>query len=144
MKIILLLSGTAKIIFGVILFFVFYLLFDFIRKLTQRLRAVRDFKKILNSLDDWKNIKAEPCSIGQFLKANPLYVPHSELRRYGDSEFRSHCVRCDLGVLPMKRYESTLKLKDEDNCTYCGQRYVYIDIPDNTFFYIKEIDSYGK
>ena len=58
----------------------------------------------------------------------PLEVKHKELRRIGDSMFRSECPICNTGVLLFQRDSETLKLKKNDNCVGCGRRFIYIDI----------------
>lgn len=56
-----------------------------------------------------------------------LKVKHASLNRCGESEFRSECPACKIGILPMHRDED-LKLLKEDRCLLCAQMIEYIDI----------------
>jgi hypothetical protein len=61
---------------------------------------------------------------------NPvLRVQHRDLTRSdADSAYRSRCLVCDKGVLPMRRDLETFALLADDTCLFCGQRYQYLDI----------------
>lgn len=59
---------------------------------------------------------------------NPFrYVDHASLKRVTEeSPFRSWCPVCDKGILLVRRLDTgTLGLSKLDNCTLCGQRFIY-------------------
>jgi len=62
------------------------------------------------------------------LQLEPLNVKHKELKRIGDSPFRSECPECGIGLLLIKRDGITFNLQLDDNCTYCGRRFRYTDL----------------
>jgi hypothetical protein len=60
---------------------------------------------------------------------DPLHVKHSELRRVGESAFRSACPECGIGILLMKREEKDdFRLSEADICISCARQFVYDDI----------------
>lgn len=66
----------------------------------------------------------------------PIHIKHSELKRVGDSIFRSECPACKEGVLLVARDNDTLVLEEIDRCLLCGQIFIYNDISemrDNDF-----------
>ena len=56
-----------------------------------------------------------------------IAVKHSELKRIGDSFYRSECPKCG-GVLLVGRDNITFILQARDRCILCGQMFRYIDI----------------
>lgn len=52
---------------------------------------------------------------------------HRNLKRIGDSVFKSYCPFCSNGLLLMRRNEK-LELELEDSCTNCGRFVLYIDV----------------
>ncbi len=74
------------------------------------------------------DVRAEDLS-GANLYNAPVKVIHSELKRADDNSiFRSECPVCEVGVLLVKRNNTTFKIIAEDHCILCGQQYVYTDI----------------
>lgn len=65
------------------------------------------------------------------LQKEPLEVKHKELKRTGESPFRSECPNCEIGMLLVRRDNITFKLQKDDSCTYCGRRFVYTDITES-------------
>lgn len=52
-----------------------------------------------------------------------------ELKRYSkDSEFKTICPECKVGLLLVSRDQKTLELSEYDRCLLCGQRIKYLDI----------------
>ena len=65
------------------------------------------------------------------IDAAPIRIAHAELVRASDeSLFRSKCMKCKDGVMLVYREEGVFsgRLRAEDNCIGCGQRYIYTDI----------------
>lgn len=61
-----------------------------------------------------------------------IEVKHSELERVSeDSDHKSKCPKCKMGVLLMYRHHETFLLRNFDNCILCGQNFIYTDIEDN-------------
>ena len=60
-----------------------------------------------------------------------IQVKHSDLKRFGDSPFRSVCPVCKEGILPVRRDPVTFNLQRLDTCLLCGQAIQYIDKPWN-------------
>jgi hypothetical protein len=58
----------------------------------------------------------------------PIEAKHKELKRTGDSAFRSECPSCEIGMLMVRRDAISFKLQKDDSCTYCGRRFVYTDL----------------
>jgi len=58
---------------------------------------------------------------------NLIYIHHSDLKRSGESAFRSVCPSCETGILLVRRNQKSLKLSRLDNCINCGQEFFYID-----------------
>jgi len=59
----------------------------------------------------------------------PLEVKWKELERYTkDSSYRSLCPECRKGPLFIRRDIKTFELLAEDNCAYCGRRFIYTDL----------------
>lgn len=56
-------------------------------------------------------------------------VRHARLRRWGDSEWKSSCPACGIGILlGVRRDPETWKfLHRFDCCIRCGQRFEYTD-----------------
>ena len=69
--------------------------------------------------------------IQENLKLPPLDLKHKELKRTGDSAFRSECPHCQVGILFVQRDPTTFKLLKDDCCTYCGRRVIYTDMEEN-------------
>jgi hypothetical protein len=59
---------------------------------------------------------------------SPINVKHKDLKRYGDSRFKSKCPECDEGMLLVYRDPQTFKLLANDICIFCGQKFIYTDI----------------
>jgi len=63
------------------------------------------------------------------INVSPIHVKHSELgRTASNSAYRSECPMCEVGLLLVMRDDETFKLKAEDRCLLCGQKFVYDDI----------------
>lgn len=75
-----------------------------------------------------KQTISEQLGVGINLDKLPVLVKHQELKRIGDSVFKSQCPKCEHGMLMMEREFDTYKLKNMDRCLLCGQRFVYYDI----------------
>ena len=61
------------------------------------------------------------------------YVKHSELERFDDdSDYKSDCPSCTIGILCMQRGENGILL-NTDRCAGCGQSFVYIDVVEGQF-----------
>jgi hypothetical protein len=59
----------------------------------------------------------------------PIYVKHADLERSGlESMYRSKCPTCKVGHLMVLRDQHTLEISNKDNCTLCGQHFIYTDI----------------
>lgn len=58
----------------------------------------------------------------------PIEVKHSDLKRFGDSLYKSECPKCKDGLLLVGRNSKTLKLEARDVCVNCGRRFIYADI----------------
>lgn len=71
----------------------------------------------------------EETMAGQNIHKEPIRVKHSELKRSGDSVYKSICPACDRGLLLMQRDQETLKLLTADRCIFCGQSFEYIEMP---------------
>ncbi len=56
-------------------------------------------------------------------------ITHSELKRFGESLYKSECPKCG-GVMLMGRDQKTFVLQELDRCVLCGQKYRYTDIND--------------
>lgn len=57
-----------------------------------------------------------------------LEVKHADLKRSGESFYRSLCPACKVGTLLVSRDPSTGELRKKDRCCLCGQPVVYLDI----------------
>jgi len=55
-------------------------------------------------------------------------VRHANLKRFGDSVFKSVCPACREGLLLVRRDEETFDILAEDTCILCCQRFKYLDI----------------
>jgi len=65
---------------------------------------------------------------GENYRRPPVSVRWSELERAGEeSAFRSECPVCDQGLLLIKRTPDHEHFSCYDNCTSCGQVFVYED-----------------
>jgi len=65
---------------------------------------------------------------GENLFKDILFVKHKELERVSEhSVYRSSCLVCKTGILPVCRDQKTFELIPDDNCLLCGQRYHYTD-----------------
>jgi len=61
--------------------------------------------------------------------AAPIRVRHADLEKCSDnSEFRSDCPACKIGVLCVQRDPETHELLSEDRCLLCAQRVILEDI----------------
>lgn len=62
-------------------------------------------------------------------KNPPIQIAHAELERYDEGAFKSKCMRCEKGILLVRRLQDyPYTLLPDDNCIACGQTYVYLDI----------------
>jgi hypothetical protein len=67
------------------------------------------------------------------LSLKPLEVNHKDLEEaQSDSMFRKKCPNCNIGLLMMRRNPNTFFLQKDDACTYCGRRFIYTDIKENS------------
>ena len=58
----------------------------------------------------------------------PIKVKHGDLKRVGDSRYKSECPKCEDGILLVARNPKTLQLEAGDHCMLCGQAFIYTDI----------------
>jgi hypothetical protein len=59
----------------------------------------------------------------------PLFLKHADLERASDnSEYRSNCPVCKIGMLLVMRDQSTLEIIQKDYCVLCGQHVIYTDL----------------
>ena len=66
------------------------------------------------------------------LKEPPIEVDWHYLEAFVEGRYARICPVCSQGILLVHRNQETFKLKREDNCTTCGQRFVYTKpIPDH-------------
>lgn len=65
--------------------------------------------------------------------AEPIKVAHADLmRRDSDSPYKSICPVCNEGTLYVHRNPVyPYYLMNTDQCTNCGQKFIYGDIPNN-------------
>ena len=71
----------------------------------------------------------DQCLIGKNIKAPVKKVKYSALSRADQGGYKSICPECGKGLLLMIRDPNRgFKLKAEDYCVLCGQRYEYMDI----------------
>ena len=54
-------------------------------------------------------------------------VRHQDLKRVGDSIYRSQCPEYVSGVLLVVRGQKNFQLLKEDMCILCGQKFIYSD-----------------
>lgn len=76
----------------------------------------------------------------------PLRIQFSLLKRWdNDSIHKSICPICG-GLLLMERNNETFLLLNTDRCVTCGQRFIYIDIPNNKLSFISDymLSTYWK
>lgn len=69
--------------------------------------------------------------VGKNLNKEPIFVRHADLERTStsdDSEYKSNCPVCKVGVLLVMRDQSTLEIIQKDYCVLCGQHVIYTDI----------------
>jgi len=63
------------------------------------------------------------------LKEEPILVAHSELERFSETSiYKSICPKCKEGLLLVTRNQDTLKIRKDDMCVLCGQRFIYTDV----------------
>lgn len=68
-------------------------------------------------------------------RETPIRTLHSRLERFGEGEFKVHCVRCiglrghtDGGLVLIDRdNDAGFCLRREGMCVRCGQRYFFLD-----------------
>lgn len=72
----------------------------------------------------WKNDNLVGINISNPIKE----IRHADLKRLGDSAYRSECPECKEGVLLVCLDQRTLKLLEIDRCVLCGQQFRYLDI----------------
>lgn len=69
---------------------------------------------------------------GTNIEEEPIKVRHADLKRDDPRsvihKFRSTCPVCKSGVLLGRRDGKTFEILAEDNCTLCGQRFIYTDL----------------
>jgi hypothetical protein len=90
-------------------------------------KIFRDFKKVLARGN--KIVGVEGMIKPKNLNEPTIVVRHSELKRFGDSIYKSECPKCG-GVMLMGRDSKTFVLQEFDRCVLCGQSYCYVDIND--------------
>lgn len=61
------------------------------------------------------------------LDSPAIEVKHADLKRYGESIYKSVCIKCP-GLLLVGRDSETFILQEYDRCILCGQKYRYLDI----------------
>jgi hypothetical protein len=66
------------------------------------------------------------AKVAENIDESPVNVRHEDLKRTGDSPFRSWCPVCDEGILLVGRIGKWLKRADR--CTLCGQLVIYRDV----------------
>lgn len=81
-------------------------------------------KKPRDVLDDEERL----IFVGINLNKPVVNVKHKDLKRYGDSIFKSMCPECHRGLLLVSRDPKSLKLTRNDHCFLCGQHYYYTDL----------------
>lgn len=65
----------------------------------------------------------------EHLESKPIGVRHADLQRYTpNSDYKSVCVHDDCDGLLLVARNPDNELLEEDRCTLCAQRYVYLDI----------------
>jgi DNA-directed RNA polymerase subunit RPC12/RpoP len=62
----------------------------------------------------------------------PIKIKHAELKRMHNSKYKSECPACEKGILLMMRNKDST-LSSKDNCTACGQPFIYTDIKPDTY-----------
>ena len=72
-------------------------------------------------LDSWR------LKVHDNLPKPAKIIRHAELKRAGESEYRSVCPECGEGLLMMRR-NADMSLSPWDNCLSCGCKFQYIDI----------------
>lgn len=67
---------------------------------------------------------------GANIDKEPITVNHGELRdATNDSIYKKECPSCEIGWLLVSReYNPPHKIKANDYCLYCGQRFIYADV----------------
>ena len=60
------------------------------------------------------------------LNAEMISLHHTDLKRTGDSPYRSECPKCERGVLLIFR-DNKNRLMRHDRCVSCAQRVFYLD-----------------
>lgn len=67
--------------------------------------------------------------LGKYIRAAPIRVSHANLQPYGSGEsaYRRLCPKCKTGALMVRRDLESLALTNLDNCTLCGQHFIYSD-----------------
>lgn len=78
------------------------------------------------------------------IELSPIEVRHQDLKRYGDSAFKSKCPNCLDGFLGIQRDIISLKLQPQDNCLFCGRRFIYTDIEESINLEYKNNSYNGK
>ncbi|MCK9567401.1 hypothetical protein M0R72_00460 [Candidatus Pacearchaeota archaeon] len=69
----------------------------------------------------------------------PRKIKHSDLKRWSESDYKSECPDCDLGILLVRR-NADYKLSRFDNCIVCGKAFLYTD--DNICVLVPKVDCY--
>lgn len=59
-------------------------------------------------------------------KSQPKSVSHSDLKRFGDGDYKSECPDCDKGILLVRRNDD-FTLSRLDTCLSCGKSFLYTD-----------------
>lgn len=58
----------------------------------------------------------------------PIRVEHASLEKFSEeSDFKAHCPSCETGLLLVQRDQETMRIRREDRCISCAQRFVYAD-----------------
>ena len=71
--------------------------------------------------------KKKKVEAGFNINTPSLVIRHKDLKRIGDSPYRSKCPVCTDGILFLRRDPDSGMLLSMDNCIYCGQRFIYED-----------------
>lgn len=69
-----------------------------------------------------------PPGYGANANKGAIHVKHADLKRVGESAFRSQCPACNEGLLMVYRESNhPFRLRNVDRCTRCFQVVIYDD-----------------
>jgi hypothetical protein len=66
------------------------------------------------------------------IQKEPVRLRHQDLTRVNESVFRSKCPKCEDGILFVQRDHTTFNIQSEDMCSWCGHRFIYTDVREDT------------